>query len=33
VLALKGQSPTGQDQDDVVSMSFTTVQKKVMGIY
>ena len=33
VLALKGQSPTGQDQDDVVIMPFTTVQKKVMGIY
>ncbi len=33
MLALKGQSPPGQDQDDVVSMSFTTVQKKVMGIY
>ena len=33
VLALKGQSPTGQDQDDVVLMPFTTVQKKVMGIY
>jgi putative ABC transport system permease protein len=33
VLAPKGQSPTGQDQDDVVIMPFTTVQKKVMGIY
>ncbi len=33
VLALKGQSPAGQDQDDVVIMPFTTVQKKVMGIY
>src|SRR3984893_811019 len=33
VLALKGQSPTGQDQDDVVLMPFTTVQKKVMGIF
>jgi putative ABC transport system permease protein len=33
VLALKGQSPTGQDQDDVVLMPFTTVQKKVRGIY
>jgi putative ABC transport system permease protein len=33
VLALKGQSPTGQDQDDVVIMPFTTVQKKVRGIY
>jgi len=33
VLAPKGQSPAGQDQDDVVIMPFTTVQKKVMGIY
>ena len=33
VLAHKGQSPSGQDQDDVVLMPFTTVQKKVMGIY
>ncbi|HKX05319.1 MAG TPA: ABC transporter permease [Methylomirabilota bacterium] len=33
VLAPKGQSPTGQDQDDVVIMPFTTVQKKMMGIY
>jgi putative ABC transport system permease protein len=33
VLALKGQSPTGQDQDDVVIMPFTTVQQKVRGIY
>ena len=33
VLALKGQSPTGDDQDDVVIMPFTTVQKKVRGIY
>jgi putative ABC transport system permease protein len=32
VLALKGQSPIGQDQDDVVLMPFTTVQKKVKGI-
>ncbi len=31
-VALKGQSPTGQDQDDVVIMPFTTVQKKVRGI-
>jgi putative ABC transport system permease protein len=27
VLAVKGQSPVGQDQDDVVLMPFTTVQK------
>jgi len=33
VLAPKGQSPAGQDQDDVVIMPFTMVQKKVMGIY
>jgi len=33
VLAVKGQSPIGQDQDDVVLMPFTTVQKMVKGIY
>jgi len=33
VLALKGQSPTGQDQDDVVIMPITTVQKKIRGAY
>jgi len=33
VLAPKRQSPTGQDQDDVVIMPFTTVQKKIMGVY
>ncbi len=32
VLAPKGQSPIGQDQDDVVLMPFTTVQKKIKGI-
>ena len=32
VLTVKGQSPTGQDQDDVVIMPFTTVQRKVRGI-
>ena len=32
VLALKGQSAIGQDQDDVVIMPFTTVQKKIKGI-
>ena len=33
VLATKGQSPAGQDQDDVVVMPFTTVQKKIKGTY
>ncbi len=33
VLEVKGQTTTGQDQDDVVIMPFTTVQKKVRGIY
>ncbi len=32
VLATKGQSPIGQDQDDVVLMPFTTVQIKIKGI-
>ena len=32
VLSPKGQSPIGQDQDDVVLMPFTTVQKKIKGI-
>jgi len=32
-LAVKGQSPTGQDQDDVVIMPFATVQKKIKGAY
>jgi putative ABC transport system permease protein len=32
VLAAKGVSPNGQDQDDVIIMPFTTVQKKIMGI-
>jgi putative ABC transport system permease protein len=32
VLAVKGQSPIGQDQDDVVLMPFTTVQKQIKGI-
>ena len=32
VLGPKGQSPTGQDQDDVIIMLFTTVQKKIKGI-
>jgi putative ABC transport system permease protein len=32
VLAAKGQSPSGQDQDDTLIMPFTTVQKKIKGI-
>ncbi len=32
VLASKGQSAFGQDQDDVILMPYTTVQKKVKGI-
>jgi putative ABC transport system permease protein len=32
VLTPKGQSPSGQDQDDVIVMPFTTVQKKIKGI-
>jgi putative ABC transport system permease protein len=32
VLAAKGVSPSGQDQDDYVIMPFTTVQRKIMGI-
>ncbi|MEO8075516.1 MAG: ABC transporter permease [Acidobacteriota bacterium] len=32
VLTPKGQSATGQDQDDVVYVPFTTAQKKLMGI-
>jgi putative ABC transport system permease protein len=31
-LMAKGQSPSGQDQDDVFLMPFTTVQKKIKGI-
>ena len=31
-LAAKGQSPSGQDQDDFFMMPFTTVQKKIKGI-
>jgi putative ABC transport system permease protein len=33
VLASKGQSNFGRDQDDVVVMPYTTVQKKIQGIY
>ena len=32
VLATKGQSAFGQDQDDVLIMPFTTVQRKIKGI-
>ncbi len=32
VLASKGQSPFGQDEDDTIIMPFTTVQKKIIGI-
>ena len=31
VLETKGQSPTGEDQDDVMIMPYTTVQKKISG--
>ena len=32
ILVAKGQSPSGQDQDDLLVMPFTTVQKKIKGI-
>lgn len=32
VLSAKGESATGQDQDDVVLMPFSTVQRKIMGV-
>jgi putative ABC transport system permease protein len=32
VLQEKGQNPNGQDQDDIVLMPYTTVQKKISGI-
>ena len=32
ILTAKGQSPSGQDQDDFFLMPFTTVQKKIKGI-
>ncbi len=32
VLASKGQSPFGQDEDDTLIVPFTTVQKKIAGI-
>jgi putative ABC transport system permease protein len=31
VLEAKGQSATGQDQDDTIIMPYTTVMKKIMG--
>jgi len=31
-LVPKGQSPTGQDQDDLIIMPITTAQKKVLGV-
>ena len=31
VLSVKGQSVTGQDQDDTLMMPYTTVMKKIMG--
>ncbi len=32
VLATRGQSPFGQDEDDTIIMPYTTVQKKIAGI-
>jgi macrolide transport system ATP-binding/permease protein len=32
VLSAKGQSPFGQDQDDLVMMPFTTAERKVLGV-
>jgi putative ABC transport system permease protein len=32
ILSSKGQSPTGQDQDDTLMMPLTTMQKKIKGI-
>ena len=32
VLAAKGHSPTGQDQDDVVIIPFSTAQERVLGV-
>jgi putative ABC transport system permease protein len=32
VLSSKGQAAMGQDQDDVVMMPYTTVQKKLLGV-
>ena len=32
VLAAKGQSPTGQDQDDIVLIPLSTAKKRVLGV-
>jgi putative ABC transport system permease protein len=32
ILAAKGQSPFGQDEDDTIIIPYTTVQKKIAGI-
>lgn len=32
ILSEKGQSPSGQDQDDMILMPYTTVQRKIMGV-
>jgi putative ABC transport system permease protein len=32
IIEAKGQSATGQDQDDMILMPYTTVQKKIKGI-
>lgn len=32
VLARKGQSPTGQDQDDIILVPLSTAKKKVLGV-
>ena len=32
IIEAKGQSATGQDQDDTILMPYTTVQKKIKGI-
>ena len=32
ILASKGQTPFGQDQDDVVMVPFTTAERKVLGV-
>jgi ABC-type antimicrobial peptide transport system permease subunit len=32
VLAAKGQSPFGQDQDDIVMTPFSTAERKVLGV-
>ncbi len=32
VLELKGQTPFGQDQDDLVMIPFTTAERKVLGV-